>query len=136
MSEGRVDVVIIAALREELEAAKAAARRSSPDGPGVTQWVERGAGSSAPYWWGAYRDGDSRAWSVALARPPGMGSRSTSPIATTLVDRLRPTCLAMCGVCAGNPADTALGDVVVAEMAYEWDEGKHSAAGFQGDQRQ
>jgi hypothetical protein len=28
----------------------------------------------------------------------------------------------MCGVCAGNPADIALGDVIVAEMAYTYDE--------------
>jgi nucleoside phosphorylase len=42
----------------------------------------------------------------------------------------------MCGVCAGNPADTALGDVVVGEPVYEWDEGKQSPSGFEGDHRQ
>jgi nucleoside phosphorylase len=42
----------------------------------------------------------------------------------------------MSGVCAGNPDATALGDVVVAEIAYEWDEGKQSPDGFKGDHRQ
>jgi nucleoside phosphorylase len=42
----------------------------------------------------------------------------------------------MSGVCAGNPEETALGDVVVGAPVYEWDEGKHSPAGFHGDHRQ
>jgi len=42
----------------------------------------------------------------------------------------------MCGVCAGNPAELALGDVVVAETAYQYDEGKLTAGGFLGDVRQ
>lgn len=42
----------------------------------------------------------------------------------------------MCGVCAGNPADVALGDVVVAEMTYAYDEGKRTQEGFEGDHRQ
>ncbi len=37
----------------------------------------------------------------------------------------------MCGVCAGNPSETGLGDVVVAETAFEWDEGRHSPSGFE-----
>jgi nucleoside phosphorylase len=65
-----------------------------------------------------------------------MGSRETAPIVTTLTHLLQPGCLAMCGVCAGNPDDTALGDVVVADPVYEWDEGKQSPAGLKGDNRQ
>ncbi|MFB9439734.1 phosphorylase family protein [Streptomyces showdoensis] len=49
---------------------------------------------------------------------------------------LQPGCLAMCGVCAGNPDEVALGDVVVADPVYEWDEGKQSPAGLKGDHRQ
>ncbi len=126
MSEKRADVLIITALREELAAAREAGR------PRISRWEERDAGSSAPYLWGEY----AGRWSVALARPTGMSGRSTAPIATALADKLKPSCLAMCGVCAGNPGDTALGDVVVAEVAYEWDEGKQSPSGFTGDHRQ
>jgi nucleoside phosphorylase len=136
MAEDRADVLLITALRVELEAAKDAARVRSPGRPGVARWEERDAGGSAPYWWGEYISGGGRRWSVALARPTAMSGRSTAPIATNLVDRLRPSCLAMCGVCAGNPASTALGDVVVAEVAFEWDEGRHTPSGFEGDLRQ
>lgn len=73
---------------------------------------------------------------VALARPTRMGAISSAVLATSLIQELRPSCLAMSGVCAGNPSDVALGDVVVAEIAYAYDEGKRTASGFQGDHRQ
>ena len=73
---------------------------------------------------------------MALARPAAMGGRRTAPIATALTDRLRPACLAMSGVCAGRPGDTAPGDVVVASPAYQWDEGKYTGDAFLPDHRQ
>lgn len=42
----------------------------------------------------------------------------------------------MCGVCAGNPSEVVLGDVIIAEMTYFYDEGKRTATGFEGDLRQ
>jgi nucleoside phosphorylase len=126
VSADRVDVLIIAALPAELEAAKAA---------GAGPWQQRSAGGSAPYWQGEYDCRDGRRLSVALARSAHMGGRETAPIVTTLTDLLRPRCLAMCGVCAGNPDDVMLGDVVVADPVYEWDEGKRSPAGFLADNR-
>lgn len=118
-----VDVLIITALKDEYEAAKAAA--------GDEPWADHDAGGTAPY-----ATTTHRGLSVALARPTRMGGRSTSPIATTLAGKLRPVCLAMCGVCAGHPATTAPGDVIVASPAYEWDEGKHSDSGFRPDHQQ
>jgi nucleoside phosphorylase len=73
--------------------------------------------------------------SLALAWSTRMGSLGTSPVVASLVERLQPRCLAMCGVCAGNPSDVALGDVIVAELAYAYDEGKRTDAGFEGDYR-
>ena len=67
---------------------------------------------------------------------PRMSGRSTGPLATALVRQLRPGCLAMSGVCAGNPAEVAPGDVVVAEMTCEYDEGKLTVDGSTGDHRQ
>ncbi|RZB13893.1 hypothetical protein StrepF001_41540 [Streptomyces sp. F001] len=136
MSVDRVDVLVIATLQEELAEAKAAGLAGVSGDPGVARWEERGAGGSAPYWWGEYCREDGRRLSVALARSTHMGSRETAPIVTTLAHLLQPRCLAMCGVCAGNPDDMALGDVVVADPVYEWDEGKQSPAGLKGDNRQ
>ncbi|XVU22734.1 Ltp family lipoprotein [Actinoplanes sp. CA-054009] len=132
----RVDVLVIAALPEEFEAAKAAGSASNPAGPGVLQWEEVDRDGVPPFSRGEYRvDGRTR-FTVALARPTQMGGRTTGPFAASLVHGIRPTSLVMCGVCAGNPSDTALGDVVIGEPVYEWDEGKRSASGFEGDHRQ
>lgn len=126
-----VDVLIIAALPEEYAAA-----RSATNGVGAGQWREHDADGRAPYLSGEYKTPAGNRITAALARPTGMGGRRTHSIATTLTDLLRPTCLAMCGVCAGNPETTAPGDVVVAAPAYEYDEGKVTAAGFQGAHQQ
>ncbi|MBM7081326.1 5'-methylthioadenosine/S-adenosylhomocysteine nucleosidase family protein [Micromonospora humidisoli] len=126
-----VDVLIIAALPEELEAA-----RSATNGVGAGQWHERNPEGLTPYLTGEYESSTGNRITVALARPTGMGGRRTGPIATTLTDLLQPTCLAMCGVCAGNPDDTAPGDVLVATTVYEYDEGKQAGDTFQGAHQQ
>ncbi len=115
-------------MKEEYDAVRALA--------GLSNWQQHDAGESAPYATALCQTESGRSMSVALARPTHMGGRSTSPIATTLTDRLQPACLAMCGVCAGNPGATTSGDVVVASLAYEWDEGKHTAGAFRHDHQQ
>ncbi len=130
-----VDVLVVAALPEELAAAREAALASNPNGPGVARWEQRNLDGS-PYLWGEYRIEGTIRFTMALARPTHMGGRATGTFAATIADRLSPAALAMCGVCAGSPEETALGDVVVGEPVYEWDEGKHSPSGFRGDHRQ
>ena len=121
----RVDVLVITALEAEFEAAK----------QGIPEWESCDPGGPFPYLRGERRRPDDSRLSVALARPVRMSGRHAGPIAAALSERLRPGCLAMSGVCAGNPAHVALGDVVVAEMTYEYDEGKLTADGFLGDLR-
>jgi nucleoside phosphorylase len=60
----------------------------------------------------------------ALAQPVDMGVEATATLASDLVARLRPRCLAMVGVCAGCPGKTRLGDVVVASRLFRYDVGK------------
>lgn len=124
-----VDVLIITALKMEHEAA-----RASLVGAGALM-TPRDEESSCPYLIGTL-PANARPLVVALARPTRMGSTATAPIAGALSERLLPQCLAMCGVCAGNPADVALGDVIVAECTYVYDEGKRTANGFEPDHRQ
>lgn len=126
-----VDVLIIAALKDEFEAARTAA-----NGVGDGRWRERNGDGPTPYLTGELRTAAGNRITVALARPTGMGGRRTGPLATTLTDRLQPTCLAMCGVCAGNPDSTAPGDVIVASAAYEYDEGKLSGGRLHGAHEQ
>ncbi|GAA0566468.1 hypothetical protein GCM10010172_57830 [Paractinoplanes ferrugineus] len=124
----RTDILVITAIKEEHEAVLQLA--------GLTSWAEHEAGGPTPYATAGLRTATGETLTVALARPVRMGGRSTGPLVTTLTDRLRPTCLAMCGVCAGNPGATAPGDVIVAAPAYEWDEGKHTDAGFRAAPQQ
>jgi nucleoside phosphorylase len=65
-----------------------------------------------------------------------MGGISTGPLAALLAERLKPKCLVMCGVCAGNPGEVGLGDVVVSKIVYQYDEGKKEGAEFRPDHRQ
>jgi nucleoside phosphorylase len=118
-----VDVLVITALKDEYDAARAAV--------GASRWLDHKAGSAEPY-----ATVGHEGLSIALARPTQMGGRGVSAITTTLVNELRPTCLAMCGVCAGKPGETAPGDVIIASPAYEWDEGKHVGQVFRADHQQ
>ena len=131
-----VDVLIITALPMEYDAAKTAGSAVLPGGVGVAGWEPRNTGEMAPYLLGEFIGPGDLALSVALARSAHMGGRKTSPVASSLVRELRPRCLAMSGVCAGNPARVALGDVIVPTLVYAFDEGKRTLTGFEGSHRQ
>ncbi|RSM73155.1 hypothetical protein DMB66_03755 [Actinoplanes sp. ATCC 53533] len=130
-----VDVLIITALPLEYEAARSAGSAIAPGNPGVTEWRAEQAGKVSPYLLGEYVSPDGISLSVALALATRMGGRTVGPLATALAERLKPSCLAMSGVCAGDPAAVALGDVIVAEMVYDYDEGKRTKDGFLADYR-
>lgn len=132
----KVDVLVVTALKEEYEAAKLAAQSDGGQKPGVGAWEERDSDTPSPFILGSYAAEGRVFFTIALARPTRMGGTATAPIVATLVERLKPTCLAMCGVCAGNPGVAALGDVVIGELAYAYDEGKRTGEGFLPDQRQ
>src|SRR5262249_17168272 len=61
---------------------------------------------------------------VAAAWTGAMGAMATATRAAPLIAELKPTCLAMCGICAGKRGDVALGDVIVADRVYSFDHGK------------
>jgi len=124
----QVDVLVITALPLEFESARAVS------GDDVT-WHEHDRHGPESYISAELELADRRL-TVALARPTAMSGRSTGPIATALVKSLRPRCLAMSGVCAGNPADTAPGDVLIAAPAFQYDEGKQRGDEFLGDVQQ
>ena len=131
---GEVDVLIVTALPEERAAARTVLT-AGVDGMRVATWSEAGD-EDAPYLVGELFGEDGAKLRVALGRPTRMGATSAASFTTTLAERLKPRCLAMTGVCAGNPSDVALGDVIVAELTYAYDEGKRTQNGFEGDHRQ
>jgi nucleoside phosphorylase len=131
-----VEVVLIAAIKEEFEAAKEAFSAQTDEADGVREWTSLEGFAGAQCLSGTFFLGGHSVFGIALARPTRMGANRTGPVATMLAQTLQPRCLVMCGVCAGNPGDLALGDVVVSELAYQYDEGKIEAGGFVGDHRQ
>jgi nucleoside phosphorylase len=130
-----VDVLVVTALQEEFEAARDVATAGTAGDPGVVSWVEY-EDDPPPYHLGEYRLAAGGSLLVALARPIEMGGTATGAVAGILAGRLRPRCLAMSGVCAGNPAEVVLGDVIFASLTYRYQEGKQITAGFHPDHRQ
>ncbi len=130
-----VDVLIITALPMEHEAVCEVAKNAG-GGVGIESWKECREIRSEPYLIGHYHHGHGRSITVALAHPTRMGATATTALAATLIPHLNPKCLAMSGVCAGNADETALGDVIIAETVYAYDEGKQHHDRFEGDHRQ
>lgn len=127
-----VDILVCTALDTEYDVAKNVATEGFGRDRTVADWVEHEA-QPIPYAQGTIQvDGQER--TIALAHPTRMGGLSTALLAGQLIQSLSPSCVAMCGACAGHPEDTALGDVIFAQNSYQYDEGKHtSEAGFRGD---
>lgn len=128
-------MLVVTALQEEFEAARDVACGGTAGDPGVASWREHDE-ISPPYHLGEYRLANGGSLLVALARPVEKGGTALGAVAGVLAERLHPRCLAMSGVCAGNPAEVVLGDVIVASFAYRYQEGKQTAAGFRPDHRQ
>jgi nucleoside phosphorylase len=126
----RIDVLIVAALPEEYAAVISAARSGIAGHLGIAKWAENNRPATTPYVVGDYLLADGSRISVALARSTRKGAQSTAPVVASLAALLEPRCLAMCGICAGNPASISLGDVIIAEMVYAYDEGKQTAEGY------
>jgi nucleoside phosphorylase len=124
-----VDILIATALPLECDQAVKAGLEL-----GINKWEKAEPGSPFPYLLGTLA-ANGQSLTVALWDSTRMGSISVGPVVGALVEHLKPRCLAMFGVCAGNPSDLALGDVVIAEMVYQYDEGKRDPAGFTGDLR-
>lgn len=130
------DVLLITALTEEYNAAKQAFSANELEGDGVRSWTELEAAPNLPHERGVFYHQGGALFSISIARPSRMGGIETGQFAGRLAERLQPNCMVMCGVCAGNPKNLALGDVVVSELAFQYDEGKRESDEFIGDHRQ
>jgi WD40 repeat protein/nucleoside phosphorylase len=117
----RVDVVIVVALEDELdavldEAGGPPAWRTVRDRDGLEYRMTTLGGD------GGQQLGIAAAWAGA------MGTTATAARAATLIRDLQPSCVAMCGICAGKRGEVALGDVIIADRLFSFDHGKLVAA--------
>jgi len=115
-----VDVLILTAADGEDEAVR------QVDEGAVGTWLEtpgqEGFGFSV--WTRSYRGANGQELKFALVRAFSMGGDAASNVAGRLVDAYKPQCLAMSGVCAGNPERAKLGDVIIADRVWRFDQGE------------
>ncbi|WP_437718582.1 hypothetical protein WMF45_20415 [Sorangium sp. So ce448] len=118
---GRVDALIVTALQDELEAVLALG-----DG-GRDGWREARDPGGFPYFVRDLSNDRGEPLRVAAAWSGRMGESAAAARAQGLIEELDPGCLAMCGICAGKRGEVSLGDVIVADRVYSYDEGKRVA---------
>jgi WD40 repeat protein/nucleoside phosphorylase len=122
VEERPVDVLILTALQDELEAVLALSEN------GRAGWHERKDEKGFRLYRRAFPNGRGAALTIAAAWSGEMGERTAAMRAQQLLDKLDPACVAMCGICAGYRQKVSLGDVIMAEQLYSYDEGKIIAA--------
>jgi tetratricopeptide (TPR) repeat protein/nucleoside phosphorylase len=128
-SEGSgVDAVVLTAIELEYRAVLEVSAGAEPE----SRWVEERR-KGLPVAFRTFEGTGGRPLRVAVARGSGMGMTETMAVLVSLVDELAPHCIAMCGVCAGRPGKTALGDVIAAERLFAHDTGKQLPGGVQRD---
>lgn len=130
VSWDRADVVILTAIELEYAAVKRVDAGAVP-GSGWAEEKHDGLPVALREFLGSH----GRRLRIVAARAADMGKGAAIATLLPLVDKLRPSCIAMCGVCAGKPEKTALGDVVVGERLFDYDTGKWTDVGFQADLR-
>jgi nucleoside phosphorylase len=135
-SMSTVDVLWIAALKMELDAARDAALAPGVTPGQIKTWESKNDCPPFPYLKGEYLDASGRGLNIVLARPIHMGANHTASLAGRLIEFHKPKCVVMSGVCAGNPDDTAYGDIIITDMVYQYDNGKRTDKGFIAEHRQ
>ncbi|MFS8067089.1 MAG: protein kinase domain-containing protein, partial [Byssovorax sp.] len=89
------------------------------------EWSERQDRGGFPYHQRQFtREGGKRPLVVAAAWLGKMGRTVAAIRGGAFLRELDPACVAMCGICAGMRGETALGDVIIADRLYSFDEGK------------
>ena len=73
---------------------------------------------------GSFYSGDRRL-SVVSAVAPRMGLVPMALMSSKLIERFRPRCTVMPGICAGIPGRANMGDVIFADLSWDYQSGKH-----------
>lgn len=120
MSRTRADVLIVTALKEELDAVLGL--DLGPDEQGT--WTLLRDRHGFPYHVREVRNIFGEVLRIAAAWSGEMGETAAARRAVSLIDELDPQCLAMCGICAGKRGKVFLGDVIVADRVFSYDHGK------------
>ncbi|HEX5751169.1 MAG TPA: tetratricopeptide repeat protein [Archangium sp.] len=129
-STRRADVVILTAVKEEYGAVL---QVEAGAWPGSTWDKDAQSPNNLLVSFRNFQGCGERPLRVAVARTANMGAVSATHALDQLVQAYDPVCIAMCGVCAGRPGKTNLGDVIAADRLFFHDVGKQLSADFQSD---
>lgn len=111
-----VDLVVITALRSEMEAVHRLPWNWSPEEPfDNCTFFAKGNFTS-----------NGRTCSVITAVASRMGMVTSSILASKLIARFKPRIVAMPGISAGLRSKTQIGDVICADMTWDYQSGKHA----------
>ncbi|XXY46486.1 pentapeptide repeat-containing protein [Sorangium sp. So ce269] len=119
--DGPVDVLVVTALQDELEGVLAQGEG------GAEGWRALRDLGGFRYYRRTFAGAQGGSIAVAAAWIGEAGERTAAIRGQQLLTELDPACLAMCGICAGDPGKVALGDVIVADRLYSFDQGKRVA---------
>src|SRR5688572_29522531 len=107
-------VVILTALKLEYDAVL---KVSAGAWPG-SEWVRETGPNGLPVAFRTFRGKGGRPLRVAVGQAGNMAGVAAVNALLPLVDACKARCIAMCGVCAGPPEKTNLGDVVAADRLF------------------
>ncbi|MGB3381717.1 MAG: hypothetical protein WBA47_09050 [Rhodanobacter sp.] len=110
-----VDVVIVTALQTEMEAI----RRLPWD------WTADEALDDCQFFAKGAFMSKGRTCSVVAAVANRMGMVSSSILVSKLIQHFHPKLVAMSGICAGVRGKANIGDVIAADMSWDYQSGKH-----------
>lgn len=110
-----VDVVVITALRSEMDAVKRL----------PWEWSADQALDDSQFYARGRFEANGRQRTVIAAVASRMGMVATCVLASKLISRFRPRLVVMPGICAGVRDKTNLGDVLCADTAWDYQSGKH-----------
>lgn len=123
MNSGKYLVLVLVALQDELEGLLL----TEIEGQGRKAWSQHKDLGGFRYHRRSFHNKAGTPFEIAAAWIGEMGQRSAAIRAQQLLNDLNPDCLAMCGICAGCREKVKLGDIIVAEKLYAFDEGKRVA---------
>ncbi|WP_437284240.1 pentapeptide repeat-containing protein [Sorangium sp. So ce406] len=118
---GPVDVLVVTAHKDELDAVLAQGEG------GEKGWRELRDLGGLRYHRRTLPSARGGSLVVTAAWIGEAGLRTAAIRGQHLVAELDPTCLAMCGVCAGDPRKVAPGDVIVADQLYSFEPRRRAA---------
>ncbi len=127
----QVDVLVVTVLADEYDAVLRVEEGALPG----SHWEEQLTPQALKVAFRSFQTREGGTLRIAVTQVPAMGVTATATAVSPLVHLYQPTCLAMCGICAGRRGAVELGDVIIASRVWTYDTGKVIAGRDDSGQR-